>query len=86
MTLIWKLSPRPDEASQWPGCQAEYRHKEYHRWSKKADGYVAVMTVVALHSSCWGTRSTARLRLFFAISALVILHLPPQTEGLIMIA
>lgn len=60
---------------------------EYHRWSKKADGYVAVLTVVAITFFLLGlAQSTTRLRLFFAISALVIMFLAAAWTGLIMIA
>lgn len=60
---------------------------DYHRWSKKADGYVAVLTVVAITFFLLGlAQSTTRLRLFFAISALVIMFLAAAWTGLIMIA
>lgn len=60
---------------------------EYHSWSKKADGYVAVLTVVAITFFLLGlAQSTTRLRLFFAISALVLMFLAAAWTGLIMIA
>lgn len=60
---------------------------EYHGWSKKADGYVAVLTVVAIAFFLLGlAQSTTRLRLFFAISALAIMFLAAAWTGLIMIA
>lgn len=60
---------------------------DYHRWSKKADGYVAVLTVVAITFFLLGlAQSTTRLRLFFAISALVIMFLAAAWTSLIMIA
>jgi hypothetical protein len=60
---------------------------EYHTWNKKADGYVAVLTVIAIAFFLLGlAQSTTRLRLFFAISALVIMSIAAIWTGLILIA
>jgi hypothetical protein len=60
---------------------------EYHKWDNKADGYVAVLTVIAIAFFLLGlAQSTTRMRLFFAVSALVIMFIAAAWTGLIMIA
>lgn len=60
---------------------------EYHKWNKKADGYVAVLTVIAIAFFLLGlAQSTERMRLFFAASALVIMFIAAAWTGLITIA
>lgn len=60
---------------------------EYHKWSKKADAYVAVLTIIAITFFLLGlAQSTTRLRLFFTVSALVIMFIAAAWTGLIMIA
>lgn len=59
---------------------------EYHKWNNKADGYVAVLTVIAITFFLLGlAQSTTRMRLFFAISALVIMFIAAVWTGLILI-
>jgi hypothetical protein len=59
---------------------------DYHKWNKKADGYVAVLTVIALAFFLLGlAQSTSRMRLFFAVSALVIMFISVAWTGLIML-
>lgn len=60
---------------------------EYHRWNKKSDAYLAILTVTAIAFFLLGlAQSTTRLRLFFAISALVIMSIAAIWTGLILIA
>lgn len=60
---------------------------EYHKWNKKGDAYVAVLTVIAIAFFLLGlAQSTSRLRLFFAISALAIMFIAAAWTGLIMIS
>jgi hypothetical protein len=60
---------------------------DYHRWDNKADAYIAVLSVLAIAFFLLGlAQSTARMRLFFAISALVIMLLAAGWTGFIMIA
>jgi hypothetical protein len=59
---------------------------DYHIWNKKGDAYVAVLTVIAIAFFLLGlAQSTTRLRLFFAISAVVIMFIAAAWTGLIMI-
>lgn len=49
---------------------------EYHRWDNKADSYIAVLSILAIAFFLLGlAQSTARMRLFFAISALGVMLL-----------
>ncbi len=60
---------------------------EYHKWNKRGDGYVAVLTVVAIAFFLLGlTQSTTRLRFFFVASALFIMFLAATWTSLIMIS
>lgn len=60
---------------------------EYHKWNKKADGYVTILTLLAIVFFLLGlAQSTSRLRFFFAASALVIMFIAAAWTGLIMIA
>ena len=46
---------------------------DYQKWNSKADAYVAVLTILAITFFLLGlAQSTERMRLFFAVSALVI--------------
>jgi hypothetical protein len=58
----------------------------YHKWNKKADAYVAVLTIVAIAFFLLGlAQSTTHLRLFFAASALGIMSIAAVWTGLIII-
>ena len=60
---------------------------EYHKWNSKADAYVAILTVLAIAFFLLGlARSTVRMRLFFAISAVVIMLIGAAWTGYIVIA
>ena len=59
----------------------------YHKWSGKADAYVAVLTVLAIAFFLLGiAQSSVRMRLFFAGSAVVIMALAAVWTGYIFIA
>ena len=46
---------------------------DYQKWNRKADAYVAVLTILAITFFLLGlAQSSDRMRLFFAVSALVI--------------
>jgi hypothetical protein len=77
----WSKSPNELVAKQNAATD------EYHKWDNKADGYVAVLTIIAIAFFLLGlAQSTGRMRLFFAISALVIMLIAMAWTGLIMIA
>jgi hypothetical protein len=58
----------------------------YHKWSGKADAYVAVLTVLAIAFFLLGiAQSSVRMRLFFAGSAVVIMALAALWTGYIFI-
>jgi hypothetical protein len=60
---------------------------EYHKWNKKADAYISILTILAIAFFLLGlAQSTSRLRLFFAASALVIMFIAAAWTGLILIA
>ena len=60
---------------------------EFHRWNTKADTYTAVLTVLAIAFFLLGVaQSTARMRLFFALSALAIMLLAAAWTGFILIS
>ncbi len=60
---------------------------EYHKWNKKGDAYVAVLTVLAIAFFLLGlAQSSSRLRLFFAIAALTIMFIAAAWTGFIMIS
>ena len=60
---------------------------EYHKWNSKADSFVAVLTVLAIAFFLLGlAQSTIRMRLFFAISAVVIMLIGAVWTGYIIIA
>lgn len=59
----------------------------YHRWSGKADSYVAVLTVLAIAFFLLGiAQSSVRMRLFFAISAVAVMLIAALWTGYIIIA
>jgi hypothetical protein len=59
----------------------------YHKWSGKADAYVAILTVLAIAFFLLGlAQSSVRMRLFFAGSAVVIMALGALWAGYIIIA
>ena len=59
----------------------------YHKWSAKADSYVAVLTILAIAFFLLGlAQSTVRMRLFFAMSAVVVMLLAAVWTGYIIIA
>lgn len=75
------------KAAQDLGAQQNGASDEYHKWNKKADAYIAVLTVLAIAFFLLGlAQSTRRLRLFFAISALGIMFIAAVWTGLILIA
>jgi hypothetical protein len=58
----------------------------YHKWNGKADAYVAILTVLAIAFFLLGlAQSSARMRLFFAASAVVIMALAAVWTGYIII-
>jgi hypothetical protein len=60
---------------------------EYHKWNKKGDAYVAVLTILAIAFFLLGlAQSTSRLRLFFAVAAVAIMFIAAAWTGLIMIS
>lgn len=60
---------------------------EFHRWNTKADAYIAILTVLAIAFFLLGVaQSTARLWLFFALSALAIMLLAAAWTGFILIS
>lgn len=59
----------------------------YHKWNGKADGYVAVLTVLAIAFFLLGiAQSSARMRLFFAISAVAVMLIAALWTGYIILA
>lgn len=59
----------------------------YHNWSRKGDAYVAVLTVLAIAFFLLGlAQSSSRTRLFFAISAVVVMLMAAIWTGYITIA
>lgn len=59
---------------------------EYHKWNKKGDGYVAILTIIAVAFFLLGlAQSTTRLHLFFTISAVVIMSIAAAWTGLLII-
>jgi hypothetical protein len=60
---------------------------EYHRWDQKADTYIAVLSILAIAFFLLGlAQSTARMRVFFAISALAVMLLAAAWTGFILIS
>ena len=60
---------------------------DYQKWNSKADAYVAVLTILAIAFFLLGlAQSTERMRLFFAVSALVITLGAVLWTGFIIIA
>jgi len=60
---------------------------DYHKWNSKADTYVAILTVLVIAFFLLGlAQSTVRIRLFFAISAIVIMLIGAAWTGYIVIA
>lgn len=60
---------------------------EYHKWDNKADAYIAVLSILAIAFFLLGlAQSTARMRFFFAISALVVMSLAAAWTGFILIS
>ena len=60
---------------------------EYHKWDYKADAYIAVLSILAIAFFLLGlAQSTARMRLFFALSALAVMVLAGVWTGFIMIS
>lgn len=79
-----------DDQSQGPNdlvAKQNAASDAYHKWNGKADAYVAILTVLAIAFFLLGiAQSSARLRLFFAGSAVVIMALAAVWTGYIMIA
>ena len=60
---------------------------DYHRWDTKADSYIAVLSILAIAFFLLGlAQSTARMRLFFTISAAGVMLLAAAWTGYILIA
>jgi hypothetical protein len=60
---------------------------DYHKWDNKADAYIAVLSILAIAFFLLGlAQSTARMRFFFAISALVVMSLAAAWTGFILIS
>jgi hypothetical protein len=60
---------------------------EYHRWDNKADTYIAVLSILAIAFFLLGlAQSTEHMRLFFGISALVVMSMAAVWTGFILIA
>lgn len=79
-----------DDQSQSPNdlvAKQNAASDAYHKWNSKADAYVAILTVLAIAFFLLGiAQSSARMRLFFAGSAVVIMALAAVWAGYIMIA
>jgi hypothetical protein len=79
-----------DDQSQSPNdlvAKQKAASDAYHKWNSKADAYVAILTVLAIAFFLLGiAQSSARMRLFFAGSAVVIMALAAVWAGYIMIA
>jgi hypothetical protein len=79
-----------DDQSQGPNdlvAKQNAASDAYHKWNGKADAYVAILTVLAIAFFLLGiAQSSARMRLFFAGSAVVIMALAAVWTGYIMIA
>jgi hypothetical protein len=59
----------------------------YHRWDNKADSYIAVLSILAIAFFLLGlAQSAVRMRLFFGISALVVMILASVWTGFILIS
>lgn len=59
----------------------------YHQWSTKGDAYVAILTVLAIVFFLLGlAQSSARMRLFFALSALVVMLIAAAWTGYVLVA
>ena len=59
----------------------------YHKWSGKADSFVAVLTILAIAFFLLGlAQSSVRMRLFFAMSAVVMMLLAAVWTGYIILA
>jgi len=79
-----------DDQSQSPNdlvAKQNAASDAYHKWNGKADAYVAILTILAIVFFLLGlAQSSARLRLFFAGSAVVIMVLAVVWSGYIVIA
>lgn len=59
---------------------------DYHKWDGKADSYIAVLSILAIAFFLLGLAQSTRMRLFFAISALVVMLLAAAWTGFILIS
>jgi hypothetical protein len=60
---------------------------EYHRWDKKADSYIAVLSILAIAFFLLGlAQFAARMRLFFGIAALAVMLFAAAWTGFILIS
>lgn len=60
---------------------------DYHQWDNKADSYIAVLSILAIAFFLLGVaQSTARMRIFFAVSALAVMLIAAAWTGFILIA
>ena len=79
-----------DDQSQSPNdlvAKQNAASDAYHKWNSKADAFVAILTVLAIAFFLLGiAQSSARMRLFFAGSALVVMALAAVWMGYILIA
>jgi hypothetical protein len=59
---------------------------EYHKWDNKADTYITVLSILAIAFFLLGlAQSTERMRVFFGISALVVMSFAAVWTGFILI-
>ena len=59
----------------------------YHKWNSKADAYVAILTVLAIAFFLLGiAQSSARMRLFFAISAVAVMLIAALWTGYVIVS
>lgn len=60
---------------------------DYHKWSTKGDAYVAILTVLAIAFFLLGlAQSSTRLRLFFAVSAVVVILIAAAWTSYVVLA
>ena len=59
----------------------------YHQWNSKADAYVAILTVLAIAFFLLGlAQSSVRMRLFFAMSAVVVMLIAALWTGSVVVS
>ena len=59
----------------------------YHKWNTRGDAYVAILTVLAIAFFLLGlAQSSARMRLFFAISAVAVMLMAALWAGYVFVS